>query len=237
VGYSNAGTVEFILDQEGNVYFIEMNTRLQVEHPITEMVTSLDIVELQLRVAAGEPLPLRQEEVSTRGWAIEARICAEDPLRGFLPTTGIISRYTAPRGRHIRVDSGIEAGSTIGIYYDSLLAKVAAWGETREEARRSLVHALNGYHIDGVVTNVDFTNAVLNHPSFIAGRLSTDFIEEHFENGQIKILPFQEHLQYMMIAATLVYHNRVNLVRGSLKPMVAQVGGVPSEKPWYHYIR
>ncbi|MDO8720636.1 MAG: acetyl-CoA carboxylase biotin carboxylase subunit, partial [Syntrophales bacterium] len=235
-GYSNAGTVEFILDQEGNVFFIEMNTRLQVEHPITEMVTSLDLVELQLRVAAGEPLPLRQEEVSARGWAIEARICAEDPLRGFLPTTGIISRYTAPRGRHIRVDSGIEAGSTVGIYYDSLLAKVAAWGETREEARRSLVHALNGYHIEGVVANLEFANAVLNHPSFIAGSLSTDFIEEHFEDGQINIPPSQEHLQYMMIAATLVYHNRANLVRGSLKPMVAQVGGTPSEKPCYHYM-
>ena len=236
VGYTNAGTVEFILDQEGNVFFIEMNTRLQVEHPITELVTALDLVELQLRIAADEPLPISQEEVVLHGWAMEARICAEDTSRGFLPTTGIISRYTAPRGRNIRVDSGIEAGSTVGIYYDSLLAKVAAWGETREEARRSLVHGLNGYHIEGVITNLDFANAVLNHPSFVAGSFSTAFIDEHCADGQVQTPPCQEHLISMMIAATLVYHNRANLVRSSLKPMVARVGGSPAEKPWHHYM-
>lgn len=236
VGDTNAGTVEFILDQEGNIFFIEMNTRLQVEHPITELVSSLDLVELQLRVAAHEPLPIRQEEVSLHGWAMEARICAEDPSRGFLPTTGIISRYTAPRGRDIRVDSGIEAGSTVGIYYDSLLAKVAAWGKTREEARRSLVHALNGYHIEGVVTNLDFANAVLNHPAFVEGRFDTAFIDEHCTDGQMEHPPSQQHLTCMMIAATLVYHNRANLVRGSLKPMVARVGGTPVEKTWHHYM-
>lgn len=236
VGYTNAGTVEFILDQEKNVFFIEMNTRLQVEHPITEMVSGLDLVELQLRVAAGDPLPICQEEVSLHGWAIEARICAEDPSRGFLPTTGNISRYTPARGRHIRVDSGIEAGSTVGIYYDSLLAKVAAWGETREEARSSLVHALNGYHVEGVITNLDFANAVLNHPSFIDGRFSTAFIDEHFPDGQLLLQPSPEHLTQMMLAATLIYHNRANLVRGSLKPMVARVGGAPVEKPWHHYV-
>lgn len=236
VGYSNAGTVEFILDPEGNIFFIEMNTRLQVEHPITELVTSLDLVEMQLRIAAGEPLPFRQDEVSIRGFAIEARICSEAPLRGFLPTTGIITRYTAPRGDNIRVDTGIEAGSTVGFHYDSLLAKVSAWGETREKARKSLVHALNGYHIEGLVTNLDFTNAVLNHPAFIGGNYSTSFIEDHFTDGQSDTPPSSEHLEFMMIAATLIHHNRESLVRGSLKPMAAQVGGAPSEKPWYHYM-
>jgi len=213
-----------------------MNTRLQVEHPVTEMVTSLDLVELQLLIAAGEHLPIRQEEVSMRGWAIEARICAEAPSRGFMPTTGMITRYASPRGKHIRVDSGIEAGSLIGIYYDSMLAKVVAWGETREEARKSLVHALNGYHIEGVVTNIDFANVILNHPAFIRGELSTDFIEEHFEDGRMKIAPPPELLHYMALAATLVYHNRQNLVRDSLKPMAAHVGGIPDLKTLNHYM-
>ena len=235
-GYTNAGTVEFILDPDGNFYFLEMNTRLQVEHPVTEMVTSLDLVELQLLIADGEHLPIRQEGVSIRGWAIEARICAEDPFREFFPSTGMITRYTAPRGKHIRVDSGIEAGSLVGIYYDPMLAKVVAWGENREEARKSLIHALNGYHIEGLITNVDFANAVLNHPAFIKGELSTDFIESHFEKGQVKLSPPLERLHFMAMAVTLVYHNRQNLVRDSLKPMSAHVGGSPHVKTWNHYI-
>lgn len=235
-GYASVGTVEFILDTEQNFYFLEMNTRLQVEHPVTEMVTSLDLVELQLLIAAGHPIPIRQEDVSMRGWAIEARICAEDPSRGFMPTTGMVTRYFAPRGKHIRVDSGIKVGSLINIYYDSMLAKVVAWGETREDARKSLVYALNGYHIEGLITNVHFTNAILNHPAFIRGELHTDFIEEHFEDGQMKIAPQKERLYYMALAATLVYHNRQNLVRDSLKPMVAQVGGIPDSKTLNHYM-
>ncbi|RJP58556.1 MAG: acetyl-CoA carboxylase biotin carboxylase subunit [Deltaproteobacteria bacterium] len=235
-GYSSVGTVEFILDTEQNFYFLEMNTRLQVEHPVTEMITSLDLVELQLLIAAGEPIPIRQEEVSMKGWAIEARICAEDPSRGFMPTTGMVTRYFAPRGKHIRVDSGIKAGSLVNIYYDPMLAKVAAWGETREDSRKLLVSALNGYHIEGIITNVHFTNAILNHPAFIRGELHTDFIEEHFEDGQMKIAPPQERLHYMALAVTLVYHNRQNLVRDSLKPMVAQVGGIPDSKTLNHYM-
>ncbi|MBW1733209.1 MAG: acetyl-CoA carboxylase biotin carboxylase subunit [Deltaproteobacteria bacterium] len=235
-GYANAGTVEFILDQEGNFYFLEMNTRLQVEHPVTEMVTSLDLVELQLLVACGDGLPITQEDVSIKGWAMEARICAEDPARDFFPSTGMITRYNAPRGRHVRVDTGIEAGSLVGIYYDSLLAKVVAWGETREEARNSLIHALNGYHVEGPVTNVDFANAVLNHAAFIRGELSTDFIDSHFENGRAKEAPVVEALHYMVMAATLVYHNRQNLVRDSLKPMAAHVGGTQQARAWTRYV-
>ena len=182
-GYTNAGTVEFILDPEGRFYFLEMNTRLQVEHPVTELVTGLDLVELQLRVAAGEPLPLRQADVAWKGWAVEARICAEDPARGFLPSTGMITRYSPAQGANIRLDSGVGAGSLVSAYYDSLLAKVIAWGETRQNAIGALVRALNGYHIEGIATNVDFVNAVLTHPEFAAGNLSTGFIETHFEKG------------------------------------------------------
>lgn len=235
-GYTNAGTVEFILDQEGNFYFLEMNTRLQVEHPVTEMVFSLDLVKLQLRIASGKPLPLKQEEISSKGWAIEARICAEDPSRGFLPATGLVTRYAVPKGNNIRVDNGIEAGSLVTVYYDSLLTKVVAWGENREEARETLVQALNGYHIEGVTTNLDFVNAILNHPAFKEGELSTDFVPNYFKEGESKISPPVETLHYLVVAATLVYHNRHNLVRDSLRPMATRVGLSIPPQNWFDYM-
>lgn len=226
-GYVNAGTVEFILDRQGKFYFLEMNTRLQVEHPVTELVTGLDLVELQIRIAAGERLPLSQDQVVFSGWAVEARVCSEDPSRGFLPTTGMVTRYAVPRGRNIRVDSSIQSGSVVTIFYDSLLAKVAAWGPTREAAVASLVRALNGYHIEGVITNVDFCNAILNHPAFRSGDLSTDFIEEHFRNGTGDEPDSIESLHCMVISGGLVVHNRRALVRDSLKPMTPLVGARP----------
>jgi len=234
-GYTNAGTVEFILDPERNFYFLEMNTRLQVEHPVTEMVTGLDLVELQLRVSAGEPLPVRQEEVAWNGWAIEARICAEDTSRGFLPATGMITRYSPAQGPNIRLDSGVEAGSLVSVYYDPLLAKVIAWGANRAAAVDTLVRALNGYHIEGIATNVDFVNSVLTHPAFSAGRLSTGFIDEHFEQGLPRIKPPADRLRFMAMAATLVYHNRQRLTRESLKPMSAQVGVAHAPKEFDDY--
>ncbi len=162
-GYVNAGTVEFILNENGEFFFLEMNTRLQVEHPVTELVNSLDLVELQLRIAAGEALHFRQQEVNLNGWAIEVRICAEDPQRDFAPSVGLITRYAAPRGKNVRVDSGVEAGSSVSVYYDPMLAKVITWGENREEARKLMVQALNGYHIEGISTNIDFANLVLTY--------------------------------------------------------------------------
>jgi propionyl-CoA carboxylase alpha chain len=236
-GYTNAGTVEFIMDDsDKSIYFLEVNTRLQVEHPVTEMVTSLDLVELQLRVAAGEKLPIRQQDVIRNGWAIEARICAEDPARNFLPVTGMITRYAVGRVKHVRIDSSIEAGSFISTYYDSLLAKVIAWGETRAEAVASLVHVLNSYHIEGLKTNADFVNAVVNHPAFVKGDLSTDFINDHFENGQMKLPTPREWLHFMAIAVTIVYHNRQSLVHESLMPMIAKVGAPHQVKNKFSYM-
>jgi propionyl-CoA carboxylase alpha chain len=235
-GYTNAGTVEFIMDRDQKVYFLEMNTRLQVEHPVTEMVTGLDLVEWQLKIAYGEPLSLRQEDIRFRGHAMEARVCAEDPEKNFLPATGMITRYAEPRGRNVRVDSGVEAGSLVSVYYDSLLSKVISWGETREDARKTLVDALNGYHIEGVVTNVDFVNRVANHPEFGRGNLSTDFIARNFENDRMKLAPDPEYLRLMAATATLLYHARQNSVRDSLRPLTALIGGAVRGKNWYEYV-
>jgi propionyl-CoA carboxylase alpha chain len=224
-GYVNAGTVEFVLDTRGSFYFLEMNTRLQVEHSVTEAVTGLDLVELQIRIAAGEPLPFDQQGVVFSGWAIESRIYADDPARRFMPSTGMITRYAEPLGKNVRVDSGVTIGSWIGFYYDSMLAKVICHGKDREEARISLIEALNGYHIEGVVTNIDFVNSILCHPEFARGNLNTGFIDEHFEGGSPRISPDASHIEMAALAATLIYHVRTVAVRESLRPMVSLIGG------------
>ncbi len=222
--YVNAGTVEFVMDAQQNFYFLEMNTRLQVEHPITEMVTGLDLVEWQLRIASGEPLPFDQRAIKFSGWAIEARICAEEPTRGFIPSTGMITRYFAPRGAGIRVDSGVNVGGKIDVFYDSMLAKLICHGKTREDARRGLVEALNGYHIEGVSTNIDFVTRVLCLPEFAEGNLHTGFIDQHFEGGRAKLSPPVQHLRLTAMAATLIYHTRTVAVRKSLRHMVSDIG-------------
>ncbi len=223
--YTNAGTVEFVLDAQQNFYFLEMNTRLQVEHPVTEMVTGLDLVEWQMRIASGEVLPFDQKGVRFNGWAIEARICAEDPGRGFIPSTGMITRYYAPKGTGIRVDSGVNIGGKIDVYYDSMLAKVICHGKTREDARRSLIEALNGYHIEGVSTNIDFATSVLCLPEFAEGNLSTAFIEQHFDGGNSKRSPAIHSLRLAALVATLIYHTREVAVRESMRHMVSDIGG------------
>ncbi|MBM9536901.1 acetyl-CoA carboxylase biotin carboxylase subunit [Desulfobulbus alkaliphilus] len=224
-GYVNVGTVEFVMDNQHNFYFLEMNTRLQVEHPVTEMITGLDLVELQLRIAAGEALPFAQSGINFSGWAIEARICAEEPERGFTPATGMVTRYAAPRGQGIRVDSGINIGGKVDVFYDSMLAKVISYGKTREDARRILIEALNGYHIEGVATNIDFVTRVLCLPEFAEGSLSTGFVEQHFDGGTSKRSPALRHLQLSALAATLIYHTRTVAVRESLRPMISNIGG------------
>lgn len=234
-GYANAGTVEFVLDPKGGFYFLEMNTRLQVEHPVTEMVTGLDLVELQLRIADGEPLPVDQAGVLSSGWAMEARICAEDATRGFAPATGMITRYAQPRGKSVRVDSGVDTGSKIGVYYDSMLAKVICHGKDREEARTGLVEALNGYHIEGIVTNIDFANSVLCHPAFAQGELDTGFIEHHFDGHLSLSPPDEKNMKLSALTAALIYHVRTMAVRESLKPMVSRIGAGKSATDTYRY--
>ncbi len=180
VGYRNAGTVEFIADAELNIYFLEMNTRLQVEHPVTEMVTGLDLVEWQFRVAAGEPLPLRQDQISLRGHAIEARLCAEDPYDGFRPQTGAVLR--APHGRNgVRVDSGVEEGSEVSPFYDSMIAKVIACGGGRAEAARRLACALEDEPLLGFPTNQQFLARLLRSREFHESSLATDTLDAWFE--------------------------------------------------------
>ncbi|MDI6742879.1 MAG: hypothetical protein QMD11_09070, partial [Smithella sp.] len=225
-GYVNAGTVEFIYDINESFYFLEMNTRLQVEHPVTEAVTGLDLVELQIRIASGECLPFTQHEVQIKGWAMEARICAEDPTRIFMPATGMITRYAEPRGHNIRVDSGVQIGSRIGIHYDSLLAKVIAHGDTRDDARTALIEALNGYHIEGVVNTADFVTSVLCQPAFAKGDLSTGFLEEHFEGARSKAPPDDESLSLTVIAAAVIHHVRTIAVRESIQPARQITGNV-----------
>ncbi|MBT5072408.1 MAG: acetyl/propionyl/methylcrotonyl-CoA carboxylase subunit alpha [Kordiimonadaceae bacterium] len=184
VDYSSAGTVEFIVDKDQNFYFLEMNTRLQVEHPVTELITGIDLVEQMIRSAAGEPLNIAQQDVAINGWAMEARVYAEDPLRGFLPSTGRVTDYIQPEeDDHIRVDSGIYAGSEISIYYDPMISKVISYGENRDEAIDKLRLALDEYYIRGVGHNISFLSDVLKSARFRSGDISTKYIEEEYKDG------------------------------------------------------
>jgi 3-methylcrotonyl-CoA carboxylase alpha subunit len=180
IGYRGAGTVEFIVGADRRFFFMEMNTRLQVEHPVTEMVTGEDLVEWQLRVAAGEALPLGQPEILTGGHAIEVRICAENPSHGFLPETGRVAVLrTPPEAPDVRLDTGIREGDTVSVFYDSMIGKLVAWGDNREEAARRLLTALARTEILGVRTNLAFLERLVAHPAFLAGDTDTGFIEAH----------------------------------------------------------
>jgi len=179
IGYTGAGTVEFVLDREGNFYFLEMNTRLQVEHPVTEEVTGLDLVELQLRIAEGEPLPPSVREARISGHAIEIRLYAEDVPAGFVPATGTLHRFTFPEAPGIRVDTGFRDGSVVSPYYDAMLAKVIAHGRTRADAARRLARALGQAGIHGLTTNRDLLAAILREPEFLAGGTDTGYLTRH----------------------------------------------------------
>ncbi|MDB5674424.1 MAG: acetyl-CoA carboxylase [Sphingomonas bacterium] len=188
VGYYSAGTVELIVsgaDTSGTgFYFLEMNTRLQVEHPVTEEITGLDLVELMIRVAAGEALPLTQEQVKLNGWAIENRVYAEDPYRGFLPSIGRLVRYNPPlAGGGVRVDDGVAEGGEVSMFYDPMIAKLITWAPTREEAIDKQIAALDAFEIDGPGNNIDFVSALMQHPRFRAGALTTGFIAEEYPDG------------------------------------------------------
>jgi 3-methylcrotonyl-CoA carboxylase alpha subunit len=180
IGYVGAGTVEFLLDEDGSFYFMEMNTRLQVEHPVTEMITGQDLVEWQLRVAAGEPLPLAQEALAISGHAIEARVYAEDPSRDFLPSIGRLAHLRPPaESPHVRVDTGVREGDSVTIHYDPMIAKLVVWDTSRAAAVRRLRAALAAYQVVGVTTNLAFLGAVAAHPAYAAAQLDTRFIDRH----------------------------------------------------------
>ncbi len=178
VDYINAGTIEFLVDTEKNYYFLEMNTRLQVEHPVTEAVTGIDIVKEQILIAAGQPLKLKQEDITFKGWAMECRINAEDPFRGFLPSTGVITQSLLPAGPGIRIDTGVYAGYEISPYYDAMISKLIIHEETRKDTITRMKRALEEYRVLGIRTNIPFHQALLENPAFLAGEFDTQFVQD-----------------------------------------------------------
>ena len=178
--YYNAGTVEFLMDSKKNFYFLEMNTRLQVEHPVTEFITGLDLVKEQISVASGNQLSFKQKDLHINGHAIECRIYAEDPSNNFLPTTGNIINYTQPSGPGVRVDSGFDAGSQIGVYYDPLISKLVCWAGDRHSAINRMLRALNEYVVGGLTTNISFLKLIIDHNLFRAGKFDINFLNDEF---------------------------------------------------------
>ena len=212
VHYVGAGTVEFLVDAQQNFYFLEMNTRIQVEHPITELVTGVDLVKAQIEIAAGEPLAIQQQEVQQRGWAIECRIYAEDPARDFLPSPGKIQILRTPGGYGIRDDSGVYEGWEVPVHYDPMISKLCTYGRTRDEAIQRMLRALQEYTVEGIITNIPFHRWALTHPRFVAGDLDTGFIPQEYRG-----LPEEEdHLRHEIIlaaAALAAYHKDKELAK------------------------
>lgn len=198
--YYNAGTVEFIVDADLNFYFLEMNTRLQVEHPVTEQITGLDLVKLQIRIAEGEKLPFRQEDLSIRGHAIEVRVYAEDPANNFLPDIGTLVTYKRPQGHGIRVDDGFEQGMAIPFYYDPMIAKMICHADTREQAIQKTLRAIAEYEITGLETTLGFCAFVLRHEAFTSGNFDTKFVEKYFTPASLQSAPLEDE---KLLAAAL----------------------------------
>ena len=207
VDYLNAGTIEFLVDRERNFFFLEMNTRLQVEHPVTEVVTGVDIVKEQIRIARGRKLRYTQDDVQLTGWAIECRVNAEDPYNNYLPSIGRISQIILPTGPGVRVDTGVVPGFEVSPYYDSLMSKVICWGETRGEAILRMRRALEEYKVLGVKTNIPFHQSIMDSPRFIAGQFDTRFVEERFSMDQAEEGKPSLH-DIAAILATLVAHRQ-----------------------------
>lgn len=207
IEYTNAGTIEFLYSK-GNYYFLEMNTRLQVEHPITEVVTGVDLAKEQLRIAAGEELSYKQKDIQQRGWAIECRLNAEDPLNNFTPSPGKLRRYRSSGGPGVRVDSGVHTGYTITPFYDSLISKLTVWGRNREEAIARMKRALYEYIIVGVTTNIPFHKAVMNNEHFRRGELTTHFIEDHNIIAEVEKIVEAEKEKGATLASALGVDNK-----------------------------
>ncbi len=214
--YSNAGTVEFLYDRQGNFYFLEMNTRLQVEHPVTEMVLGMDLVKLQIRVAEGHPLPFRQEDLRPRGHAIECRINAEDVFNNFVPSTGKITYLKLPEGPGVRVDSGVGLHSEISRFYDPIAAKVIAWAETRPEAIARMKRALGELRLEGIKTTAPFCLRVLDHPEFQKGNFNINFVEQYWQQMQ---QPAPEDAEAAEIIAAAVAYYRDHQSAPALSPL------------------
>jgi len=217
VGYVGAGTVEFLTDADQNFYFIEMNTRLQVEHPVTEWITGVDLVAAQIDIAQGKNIDWSQEDLTMRGAAIECRIYAEDPATNFMPSPGHIARLSAPTGFGVRDDSGYEPGSTVPVHYDPLVSKLVVWGRDRDRAIRRMIRALDDYVVLGIRSNVGFHRLVMEHPDFISGNYSTGFIPQHLERGgQLELQPPRELRDVASIAAAVsdVMQVRASTTRG-----------------------
>ena len=229
VDYQSAGTVEFIVDRDRNFYFLEMNTRLQVEHPVTELVTGIDLVEQMIRVAAGEKLPFKQADIGLNGWAIESRLYAEDPYRNFLPSIGRLTRYRPPReGRMetsvVRNDTGVFEGAEISMYYDPMIAKLCTWAPTRLEAIEAMGEALDGFVVDGIEHNMPFLSALMKHSRWREGRLSTGFIAEEYPDGFAPVTPDEDQtalLSAIALSCSLIESNRRERYADRLRPAAA----------------
>ena len=216
--YVGAGTVEFLYEN-GSYYFLEMNTRLQVEHPVTELITGIDLVEQQIRIARGEPLAISQESLSINGHAVELRVYAEYPLDNFLPSVGTLNRYRRPEGEHVRLDDGYREGMEVPIYYDPMLAKLIAWGPNREAAIRTLLGAIDQYEIEGVATTLPFGRFVLKHEEFLNGRFTTHFVDQYYTPEKLDESR-QENARLAALLAAALYED----MHGKLTP-IEHAGG------------
>lgn len=210
--YLGAGTVEFLYDENDNFYFLEMNTRLQVEHPVTELITGVDLVELQIRVARGEALPFKQEDLDIKGHAVELRVYAEDPMDDFLPSVGYLDLYQLPEGEGIRVDNGFEQGMDIPIYYDPMLAKLITYGKTREEAIEVMIQAIDNYKVEGVQTTLPFGKFVFEHEAFRSGKFDTNFVKKYYD-AQVLKTQMAEEAEIAALLALKQYFEDQKIVR------------------------
>ncbi|NQX39787.1 acetyl-CoA carboxylase, biotin carboxylase subunit [Pedobacter steynii] len=216
VNYVGAGTVEFILDENLDFFFLEMNTRLQVEHPVTEMITGLDLVKEQIKIARGEKLSYRQEDLHINGHAMELRVYAEDPENNFLPDIGVLETYKTPKGNGVRVDDGFEQGMEIPIYYDPMIAKLITYGKTREEAMDRMIRAIDEYHITGIKTTLAFGKFVMQHEAFRSGNFNTHFVSKHFNPERLKEEDPDEALM-AALAGAMFYKKATALVNAQLQ--------------------
>lgn len=215
--YTGAGTVEFLVGDDGNFYFLEMNTRLQVEHPVTECITGLDLVAEQIKVAAGLPLDFSQNDIKASGHAVELRVCAEDPLNNFLPSVGTLTDYSIPKGPGIRVDDCVEPGSEIPIYYDNMIAKLIAWGPDRQSAIERLKRAIAEYRISGIETTLGFGEFVLTHPDFVSGKFDTHFIARNFNPENFNLSSLSDDELEATALAAVSFFTSTTTVDGAYK--------------------